>query len=170
MDSNYRSSHGSYDSRLEISNDLGYDRAIKCPFVALHPHGKRPAQVRIGQPLSDLSRLRAYLRIHLLVNSHSDRCHSVMGATGSGKTSVSSIFPVKMTGNSSRCPQFINLASGSGLRIGMGLESCTAKVQLANQFALDGRPVTLIDTPGFDDTIMSDTDVLKMIAAFLAMT
>ena len=93
-----------------------------------------------------------------------------MGATGSGKTSVSSIFPVKMTGNSSRCPQFINLASGSGLRIGMGLESCTAKVQLANQFALDGRPVTLIDTPGFDDTIMSDTDVLKMIAAFLAMT
>ena len=50
----------------------------------------------------------------------------------------------------------------------MSLESCTAEVQLANEFALDGRKVTLIDTPGFDDTSKSDTDVLKMIAAFLA--
>ena len=50
----------------------------------------------------------------------------------------------------------------------MGLESCTAEVQLADKFALDGRSVTLIDTPGFDDTTKSDSDILEMIAAFLA--
>ena len=67
-------------------------------------------------------------------------------------------------------PQFINLASGSSLRIGTGLASCTAEVQLANEFNLDGREVTLIDTPGFDDTSKSDTEILKIIAAYLATT
>ncbi|KAF9647081.1 hypothetical protein BDM02DRAFT_3098690 [Thelephora ganbajun] len=76
--------------------------------------------------------------------------HSVMGATGSGKTS------------------FVNMASRSSLRIGTGLESCTAEVQLTNEFTLDGQPVILIDTPGFDDTDKSDTDILNLIAAFLA--
>ena len=41
---------------------------------------------------------------------------------------------------------------------------------MANPFELDGRYITLIDTPGFDDTTKSDADVLKMIAAFLATT
>ena len=50
----------------------------------------------------------------------------------------------------------------------MGLESCTAEVQLANEFILDEKAVTLIDTPGFDDTTKSDTDILEIIAAFLA--
>jgi hypothetical protein len=45
--------------------------------------------------------------------------------------------------------------------------SCTDAVQIAGTFILDGRPVVLIDTPGFDDTTRSDTDVLKMVAAFL---
>ena len=65
-------------------------------------------------------------------------------------------------------PQFINLASRSSLRVGMGLESSTAEVKLADEFTLDGRTVTLIDTPGFDDTSRSDADILKMIAAYLA--
>ena len=52
----------------------------------------------------------------------------------------------------------------------MELESCTAEVQVANEFTLDGRVVALIDTPGFDDASMSDTDILKMIAFFLAAT
>jgi len=62
------------------------------------------------------------------------------------------------------------MASGSDLRIGMDLASCTAEVQLADEFSLDGRQVILIDTPGFDDTTKSDTDILKLIAAFLATT
>ncbi|KAG2110890.1 P-loop containing nucleoside triphosphate hydrolase protein, partial [Suillus discolor] len=74
---------------------------------------------------------------------------SVMGATGSGKTT------------------FINVASGSDLRVGMGLESCTNEVQTSQSFMLDGKRVVLVDTPGFDDTTKSDTDVLKMIAAYL---
>ena len=52
----------------------------------------------------------------------------------------------------------------------MDLESCTAEVQLANEFTLDERAVTLIDTPGVDDTSKSDTDILRMIAAYLAAT
>ena len=35
---------------------------------------------------------------------------------------------------------------------------------------MDDRLVTLIDTPGFDDTTKSDADILAMIAAFLAST
>ena len=66
--------------------------------------------------------------------------------------------------------QFINLAGHSNLRVGMSLESCTDEVQLADKFTMDGRRVALIDTPGFDDTTKSDTDVLKMIADFLATT
>jgi len=50
------------------------------------------------------------------------------------------------------------------------LESCTEEVQLADEFVLDGRRAVLIDTPGFDDTTKSDTDILKKIAAFLAKT
>ena len=52
----------------------------------------------------------------------------------------------------------------------MGLESCTAEVKLADEFVLDGRTVTLIDTPGFDDTSKSDAEILETIAAFLATT
>ncbi|KAF9788713.1 P-loop containing nucleoside triphosphate hydrolase protein [Thelephora terrestris] len=72
-----------------------------------------------------------------------------MGATGSGKTS------------------FINLLSNSNLNVGKGLRSCTNTVQVADAFNLAGRRVVLIDTPGFDDTSLSDVDVLNMIAAFL---
>ena len=75
-----------------------------------------------------------------------------------------------MARNSPSCIQFINLASGSNLRVGMGLEPCTAEVQLSNVFTLDGREVLLIDTPGFDDPLKSETEILQMIAAFLATT
>ncbi|CAA7269495.1 unnamed protein product [Cyclocybe aegerita] len=73
-----------------------------------------------------------------------------MGPTGTGKTS------------------FINLLSGSNLRVGNDLESCTGDVQISKPFVLDGHIITLIDTPGFDDTRLSDTSVLNMIAAYLA--
>ena len=75
-----------------------------------------------------------------------------------------------MTRNSPNCLQFINLASDSSLRVGINLESCTDEVNTADAFPLDGRPVVLIDTPGFDDSSKSDTEVLKLIAAYLAST
>ncbi|KAG9227683.1 hypothetical protein CCMSSC00406_0000671 [Pleurotus cornucopiae] len=77
---------------------------------------------------------------------------AVMGATGSGKTT------------------FINMASGSNLRVGSGLMSCTSDVQTSKPFRLGDRTVRLIDTPGFDDTTRSDTDVLSMISAYLSTT
>ena len=73
-----------------------------------------------------------------------------------------------MIGNSPSYLQFINLASGSNLQVGTGSEPCTAKVQVVDEFTLSGRAVTLIDTPGFDDTSKGDTEISDMIAAFLA--
>jgi len=64
--------------------------------------------------------------------------------------------------------QFVNLVSGSNLTVGDELESCTNAVQSGRPFDLDGRRVVLVDTPGFDDTVRSDVDVLNMIATFLA--
>jgi len=43
-------------------------------------------------------------------------------------------------------------------------------VQAASPFDLAGRRILLIDTPGFDDTTKSDTDILKEIGAFLSQT
>jgi len=74
---------------------------------------------------------------------------AVMGGTGCGKST------------------FINLISGSNLEIGSGLRSCTSTVQPSGSFDLGGRRILLIDTPGFDDTTRSDTDILKTIAALL---
>ncbi|KAK7032290.1 hypothetical protein VNI00_013249 [Paramarasmius palmivorus] len=75
---------------------------------------------------------------------------NVMGATGSGKTT------------------FINKASGGSLKVGMKLESCTSNIALSPTFSVDGYQVTLIDTPGFDDTSRSDMDILETITDFLA--
>ncbi|KAF4577055.1 hypothetical protein EYR36_005042 [Pleurotus pulmonarius] len=84
------------------------------------------------------------------INDSEDVYIAVMGATGSGKTS------------------FINVASGSSLRVGSGLMSCTDTVQTSEPFLHEGRTVILVDTPGFDDTTKTDTDVLTMIAASLS--
>ncbi|EMD33885.1 hypothetical protein CERSUDRAFT_86656 [Gelatoporia subvermispora B] len=77
---------------------------------------------------------------------------AVMGATGAGKS------------------QFINLISGSNLTVGNGLMSCTGDVEYSRPFDFCGRQVVMIDTPGFDDTTKSDTDILKMIAHHLETT
>lgn len=79
-------------------------------------------------------------------------------------------FPTELTRLNATPPrfeQFINLVSGSEFAINEGLKSCTDKVQVAKALNLGGRHIVLIDTPGFDDTVRSDTDVLKMVAAFL---
>ncbi|KIL67665.1 hypothetical protein M378DRAFT_102256 [Amanita muscaria Koide BX008] len=60
------------------------------------------------------------------------------------------------------------MASKSKLRIGRGLQSCTSTVQAAAPFMLDGRGVILVDTPGFDDTQKSDTEILRLIAVYLS--
>lgn len=81
--------------------------------------------------------------------SDEDIVIAVMGMTGSGKSS------------------WINLLADEKVKVGHSLQSCTTEVQIASFNTKPGRPVYLIDTPGFDDTHRSDTDILKEIAAFL---
>src|SRR2546430_995427 len=71
-----------------------------------------------------------------------------MGITGTGKCSL------------------ISLCTEKGVRIGHDPEPCT---QVVNVFACEYTPSTtvfLIDTPGFDDTDRSDTDVFHPNGSF----
>ncbi|KAB8217630.1 P-loop containing nucleoside triphosphate hydrolase protein [Aspergillus novoparasiticus] len=73
---------------------------------------------------------------------------AVMGMTGVGKTT------------------FITTLTGDSLTVGHGLSSCTKNINVAETF-INGQRVHLIDTPGFDDTDLSDTEILKTIATYL---
>ncbi|CAH0018597.1 unnamed protein product [Clonostachys rhizophaga] len=72
-----------------------------------------------------------------------------MGVTGSGKSS------------------FIALCSGQPVRIGHSLGACTSTVDVYAYDVSPDQTIYLIDTPGFDDTNKSDTEVLSEIAAWL---
>nr|ACZ59445.1 hypothetical protein [Pleurotus ostreatus] len=76
-----------------------------------------------------------------------------MGPTGAGKST------------------FISYACRKASKdlIGHNLESCTSKVQPI-RITTGTHNVILVDTPGFDDTNMSDTRVLGMIADWLLET
>lgn len=41
---------------------------------------------------------------------------------------------------------------------------------MASPFLLDGKVVTLIDTPGFDDTVKTEAEILRLITDFLSAT
>ncbi|KAF8811579.1 P-loop containing nucleoside triphosphate hydrolase protein [Phlegmacium glaucopus] len=77
-----------------------------------------------------------------------------MGPTGAGKST------------------FINKVAGiEGTEVGHGLKSCTHTVQIVR--CLDtqqNRRVVLVDTPGFNDTNVSDLDTLRMVASWLKIT
>ncbi|QRV91848.1 50S ribosome-binding GTPase [Ceratobasidium sp. AG-Ba] len=70
----------------------------------------------------------------------------LMGATGAGKST------------------FINIAAGSKLAVGNSLASCTTVVGAADLLLDDGTLVELIDTPGFDDSLRPDIEILEEIA------
>ncbi|KAH9925222.1 P-loop containing nucleoside triphosphate hydrolase protein [Fomitopsis serialis] len=73
-----------------------------------------------------------------------------MGPTGTGKST------------------FINLVSGSRLGVGTNLQSETATMQVSQPFKLGSDRVVLVDTPGFDDTLRPDREILTMIAKYMA--
>jgi hypothetical protein len=54
--------------------------------------------------------------------------------------------------------------------VGHSLHSCTDRIQVSPRFRCAGRDVVLVDTPGFNDTDMSDAEVLKKIATYLKDT
>ncbi|KPM46151.1 hypothetical protein AK830_g256 [Neonectria ditissima] len=74
---------------------------------------------------------------------------ALMGITGSGKSS------------------FISACSDKLVRIGHDLNACTSIVDLYAYEMSASRTVWLIDTPGFDDTEKSDSEVLEEIARWL---
>ncbi|OBT73212.1 hypothetical protein VF21_08693 [Pseudogymnoascus sp. 05NY08] len=73
---------------------------------------------------------------------------AVFGKTGTGKTS------------------FINAVTGRDLKVGHGLTSCTEDV-LAVSCRIENENVILVDTPGFSDTHLSDTEILRRIAGWM---
>lgn len=64
--------------------------------------------------------------------------------------------------------QFINKVSDSSLEVGHNTQRCTSSIQLSNPFKYDGRRIVLFDTPGFDDAMESENEVLAQLAVFLA--
>ncbi|OBS23312.1 hypothetical protein FPOA_03861 [Fusarium poae] len=75
---------------------------------------------------------------------------AVMGITGAGKST------------------FIHHVTGQTVGIGHGLTSHTVGVSIYTHRIAQDRCVYLIDTPGFDDTTRSDTEVLKEVAFFFS--
>ncbi|KAJ6192387.1 P-loop containing nucleoside triphosphate hydrolase protein [Bipolaris maydis] len=82
-------------------------------------------------------------------NQPNDIIIAVMGITGCGKTT------------------FVNLFAETPLEVGHGLDSCTVSVQVATCKAEDGTRFYLVDTPGFDDTYRSDSEILREVALWL---
>lgn len=79
----------------------------------------------------------------------------VMGPTGVGKST------------------FINHIAGNSVKVGHNLKSCTAELQpvvvnSSQHSQLGGQRLVIVDTPGFDDTYVSDSEILQRIALWLA--
>jgi len=68
--------------------------------------------------------------------------------------------------------QFIAAASGKGHdAINHGQASTASGVRtISATHPKDGRPVVFVDTPGFDDTYVADTETLQKIADWLVKT
>jgi predicted GTPase len=62
------------------------------------------------------------------------------------------------------------------MEVGVNMESCTKNIvatvltktpNKALNDALSGRRLVLVDTPGFDDTVMGDEEILRRISLWL---
>ncbi|PKS07357.1 hypothetical protein jhhlp_005959 [Lomentospora prolificans] len=74
---------------------------------------------------------------------------AVMGVTGAGKS------------------YFIKQLTGQDVELGHGLEACTQTVQ-SIRMRYQNMNVTILDSPGFNDTYRTDTDVLLDITSYLS--
>jgi len=84
-----------------------------------------------------------------MLQSRSDIHIAVMGVTGAGKSSL------------------ISLLCDQKLEIGHDLKACTSVVDVYPCNLYRDQKIYWVDTPGFDDTYRSDTEVLREIASWL---
>jgi predicted GTPase len=61
------------------------------------------------------------------------------------------------------------LTDSDTAKVGEELDSCTKSIS-NHDFEVDERMGTIIDTPGFDDTFNSDTEILIMTSDYLKAT
>lgn len=54
------------------------------------------------------------------------------------------------------------------MQVSAELEGCTQQVKISVPCTINGRNVIFIDTPGFDDSMRGDADILRAISAHLA--
>ena len=61
------------------------------------------------------------------------------------------------------------LTNQLGRRAGSRLASCTSEIRAARLFnhPVHGDRIVLVDTPGFDDTNISDLEILQMVSKWL---
>ena len=62
--------------------------------------------------------------------------------------------------------QFIHEATGVDTGIGHDLESCTSEIGII-KMSFPDYSIVFVDTPGFEDSKNSDSDILKMISDWL---
>ncbi|OAL42937.1 hypothetical protein IQ07DRAFT_553401 [Pyrenochaeta sp. DS3sAY3a] len=98
-----------------------------------------------SQPTTSIIQLLSFPTLKMLPT----HVVAVMGVTGAGKSSF-----IKLVTRDER------------IKIGHGLESETSEVK-GYETCIKGQKIVLVDTPGFNDTFLSDSDVLKMIAEWL---
>ncbi|EEP82769.1 predicted protein [Uncinocarpus reesii 1704] len=84
------------------------------------------------------------------------------GSSPPSNESVIALFGMTGTGKTS----FINKLTGANMRVGHNLHSMTSEIEQV-QVKIGDITVTLVDTPGFDDTTRSDTEILTLIASWL---
>jgi predicted GTPase len=87
-----------------------------------------------------------------------------MGATGSGKSSVRQLKIGLITAD---ITQLVNrICKRDVAEVGHDMESTTQEVE-SYTTVVDRQSVTLIDSPGFHDTHLSDSEILKRISSYL---
>ncbi|KAL8288224.1 hypothetical protein RB597_000359 [Gaeumannomyces tritici] len=105
------------------------------------PDGSQPSQGATGSPTTN-----SFVGYE---PNDSDKFIAVMGVTGAGKST------------------FISHIAQGQVEIGSSMRSCTQPVGVYPVQWTDGTRIFLVDTPGFDDTDLSDSEVLKELAGWL---
>ncbi|KAF9450889.1 hypothetical protein P691DRAFT_725104 [Macrolepiota fuliginosa MF-IS2] len=119
-------------------------------------HSHSLSEERIGPPIPSISEHADFtkLDVHPVRRDDvgtDDFIIAIMGPTGAGKST------------------FISTAIGRDSGVGHSLQSFTSQVSAVRVNIMD-ISVVLVDTPGFDDTYLSDLDILKMISDWLRKT